>query len=127
MFFSVRTSQVTKTYHLIMRLDGLFAALIGLVGFRAVNASLEHCTGWWLLSQTALPAKMSPTGSLRHNKLLLPDYSLFYYTPSKLFCVGRVVENNLPLSTQHRIHSLCLLGGKKETCLADISAEIIIK
>lgn len=95
-----------------MRLYALFAALIGLVGIRAVNAGLKHCTCWWLLAQTALPAKMSPAGSLKYNKLLLDQIT--YYTPTKLFCVGLVVENNLPLSTQHRIHSLCLLGGKKK-------------
>lgn len=91
-------SILKKTYHLFLRLCALFAALIGLVGFGAVRAGLEHCTGRWLLTQTALPAKMSPTGSLRYNKLL-SDYLLSYYTPIKLFCVGPVVENNLPLST----------------------------
>lgn len=66
-------SILNETYHLFLRLYSLFAVLMGLIGLGpVVNASLKHSTGWWLLAQTALPAMaaMSPTGSLRYNKLL---------------------------------------------------------
>lgn len=55
-----------------MRLFVLFAVLMLVIELQpVVTAGLKHCTGRWLLAQTALPAKMSPTGSLRYNKILL--------------------------------------------------------
>lgn len=55
-----------------MRLFVLFAVLMLVIELQpVVTAGLKHCTSHWLLAQTALPAKMSPTGSLRYNKILL--------------------------------------------------------
>lgn len=58
------------TYQLILGLQTLVVVLIETEGFRPfASTSLIHCAGVWLLAQTVLPTKISPTGRLTDKTL----------------------------------------------------------